>query len=253
MAGSRSSKELTSAIAQTDHAESTPDVSARKVRRTLAKWRMLPLVDSQEHIVFIVDDDGRIRDSLSALLATFNLNAITFGSAADYLAYPKPDVPGCLILDVDLPDIDRLDLQGRAGQGNCPQIVFLTGNGDIPASMRAIKVIDSLTRPFKDADLMKSIHAALAHDRDARRKRAELAGLHQRLSHLTTREREVLPLVVGGALNKQAASELGISESTVQIHRGKIMLKMGAESLAELERMAGWLDIPPTPARHAHR
>jgi FixJ family two-component response regulator len=214
---------------------------------------MLPQVDHQEHIVFIVDDDCRIRDSLSALLSTFELNAITFGSAADYLAYPKPDVPGCLILDADLPDIDRLDLQSCAGHGSRPQIVFLTGNGDIPASVRAIKAIDFLTRPFKDADLMKSIHAALAHDRDARRKRAELAGLHQRLSHLTTREREVLPLVVGGVLNKQAASALGISESTVQIHRGKIMLKMGAQSLAELERMAGWLDIPPAHSGHAQR
>jgi FixJ family two-component response regulator len=211
------------------------------------------LVDSQEHIVFIVDGDGRTRDSLSALLSTFELNAITFVSAADYLAYPKPDVPGCLILDVMLPDIDKLDLQSRAGEANRPQIVFLSGDGDVPDSVRAVKAIDFLTRPFKDADLMKSIHAALAHDRDARRKRAGLAGLHQRLAHLTTREREVLPLVVGGLLNKQAASALGISESTVQIHRGKIMIKMGAGSLAELEQMAGSLDIPTKHPRQAHR
>ena len=180
------------------------------------------------------------------------MHAVTFGSAAEYMAYPKPDVPACLVLDVELPDINGLDLQSQIAQGNHPQIVFITGHGDIPTSVRAIKAgaVDFLTKPFKEADLMRAIHAAIAQDRDARRKRAELAELRQRLSSLTPREREVLPLVVSGLLNKQAAAELGISEITIQIHRGKIMQKMGAGSLAELVRMAGTLEIPMTHSRH---
>ena len=206
-----------------------------------------------DQIVFIVDDDRRICESLSELLATFDLHAVTFGSAAEYIAYPKPDVPACLILDVELPDINGLDLQSQAAQGNHPQIVFITGHGDIPSSVRAIKAgaVDFLTKPFREADLMRAIHAAIAQDRDARRKRAELAELRQRLTSLTPREREVLPLIVSGLLNKQAAAELGISEVTIQIHRGKIMQKMRAGSLAELVRMAGMLEIPMTRSRRA--
>ena len=129
--------------------------------------------------------------------------------------------------------------------------MFITGHGDIPTSVRAIKAgaVDFLTKPFNEADLMRAVHAAIAQDRDARQKGAELAELRQRLSSLTPREREVLPLVVSGLLNKQAAAELGISEITIQIHRGKIMKKMGAGSLAELVRMAGMLEIPMTHSR----
>ena len=212
-------------------------------------------MNPQDPIVFIVDDDRRICEALSALLSTFDLRVITFGSAAEYIAYPKPDVPACLILDVELPDINGLDLQSQTAQGNHPPIVFITGHGDIPTSVRAIKAgaVDFLTKPFREADLMRAIHVAIAQDRDARRKRAELAELNQRLSRLTPREREVLPLVVSGLLNKQAAAELGISEITIQIHRGKIMKKMGAGSLAELVRMAGMLEIPMTHSRHAQR
>ena len=139
---------------------------------------------AQDHIVFIVDDDRRIRESLCELLSTFDMHAVTFGSAAEYIAYPKPDVPACLVLDVELPDINGLDLQSQIAQGNHPQIVFITGHGDIPSSVRAIKAgaIDFLTKPFKEADLMRAIHAAIAQDRDARRKRADLAELHQRLA-----------------------------------------------------------------------
>ena len=153
------------------------------------------------------------------------MHAVTFGSAAEYLAYPKPDVPACLVLDVELPDINGLDLQGQLTQADQPQIVCITGHGDIPSSVRAIKsgAVDFLTKPFKEADLMRAINAALAQNRDARRKRAELADLRQRHSSLTPREREVLPLVASGLLNKQAAAELGISEITLQIHRGNIM------------------------------
>jgi FixJ family two-component response regulator len=210
-------------------------------------------VNPHDPIVFIVDDDRRICEALFELLSTFDLHVVTFGSAAEYIAYPKPDVPSCLILDVELPDINGLDLQSQTAQGDHPQIVFISGHGDIPTSVRAIKAgaVDFLTKPFKEADLMRAIHAAIAQDRDARRKRAELGELRQRLSSLTPREREVFPLIVSGLLNKQAAAELGISEVTIQIHRGKIMTKMGAGSLAELVRMAGMLEIPMTHSRRA--
>jgi FixJ family two-component response regulator len=212
-------------------------------------------VNPQDHIVFVVDDDRRICEALSELLSTFDLHVVTFNSAAEYIAYPKPDVPACLLLDVELPDINGLDLQSQIGQENHPQIVFITGHGDIPTSVRAIKAgaVDFLTKPFTEGDLTRAVHAAIAQDRDVRQKRADLAELNQRLSSLTPREREVLPLVVSGLLNKQAAAELGISEITIQIHRGKIMQKMGAGSLAELVRMAGTLGIPMTHSRHARR
>ena len=213
------------------------------------------MANPRDHVVFIVDDDRRIREALSELLASFDMHAVTFGSAADYMAYPKPDVPACLVLDVELPDINGLDLQSRIAQSNHPQIVFITGHGDIPSSVRAIKggAVDFLTKPFREADLMRAINAALAQNREARLKRAELADLHQRLSSLTPREREVLPLVISGLLNKQAAAELGISEVTLQIHRGNIMKKMEAGSLAELVRIAGALEIPLSRSRRPQR
>ena len=212
-------------------------------------------VESRDHIVFILDDDRRVRESLSDLLSTFEMCAVTFGTAAEYLAYPKPDVPACLVLDVELPDINGLDLQSQLAQADHPQIVFITGHGDIPSSVRAIKsgAVDFLTKPFKEADLMRAINAALAQNRDARRKSAELADLRRRHSSLTPREREVLPLVASGLLNKQAAAELGISEITLQIHRGNVMKKMRAGSLAELVRMAGALEIPMTHSRQPPR
>ena len=199
----------------------------------------------QDHIVFVVDDDRGICEALTDLLSSFDLNVVAFGSAAEYIAYPKPDVPACLVLDVELPDANGLDLQSQAGQPH-PQIVFITGHGDIPQSVRAIKAgaVDFLTKPLKESELIRAIRAAIAQDETARRERAEVAELHRRLSCLTPREREVLPLVLSGFLNKQAAAELGISEITIHIHRGKIMRKMEADSLAELVRMAGRLEIP---------
>ena len=198
--------------------------------------------------MFVVDDDVRICEALTDLLSTFDLSAVTFRSAAEYLAYPKPDVPACLVLDVQLPDINGLDLQTAEGDHH-PPIVFITGHGDIPMSVRAIKAgaVDFLTKPLKEADLMRVIHAALAQDRIDRLRRADLIELRRRWSRLTPREREVLPLIVSGLLNKQAAGQLGISEVTLQIHRGKIMKKMEAGSLADLVRMAGTLAIPLHP------
>ena len=205
-------------------------------------------MDSPDHIVLIVDDDYRIREALHELLSSLGFHAATFGSAGEYRAFEKPDLPACLILDVQLPDINGLELQRQIANVAHPPIVFITGHGDIPSSVRAIKAgaVDFLTKPFSESDLIRSIRAAIALDRKARSEHADLARLQQRFASLTPREREVLPLVVSGLLNKQAAAKLGISEITLQIHRSKIMHKMKAESLAALVRMAGALKIPLT-------
>jgi len=206
----------------------------------------------QDHIIFIVDDDRRIREAMTELLSSLEMHAVAFGSAAEYIAYPKPDLPACLLLDIELPDVNGLELQRRITQSNEVPIVFVTGHGDIPSSVRAIKAgaVDFLTKPFRDADLLRAIQSALTQSRESRRKRADLANLHQRLASLTPREREVLTLVASGLLNKQAAAELHISEVTLQIHRARMMKKMAAGSVAELVRMAGTLEIPLTHARH---
>jgi FixJ family two-component response regulator len=204
------------------------------------------MAQPQDEIIFIVDDDRRIREALSELLSSFDMRAVAFGSAAEYLAYPKPDVAACLVLDVELPDINGLDLQQKIATANHPQVVFITGHADIPSSVRAIKggAVDYLTKPIRQEDLMRAIRAALAQNRQARQKSAAMVALRERYASLTRREREVLPLVVSGWLNKQAAAELGISEVTLQIHRGSVMRKMAAASLAELVRMAATLEIP---------
>jgi FixJ family two-component response regulator len=208
-------------------------------------------MNPEDFIVFIVDDDPRMREALSELLESLGWRAVTFGSAGEYTAYPRPDLPACLILDVELPDINGLDLQKQISQGDHPPIVFLTGHGDIPSSVRAIKhgAVDFLTKPFTERDLLDAIQSAVERDRQARQERAELEILRHRLASLTPREREVLPLVVSGLLNKQAAAELGISEVTLQIHRSKIMQKMAAASLADLVRIAEKLQIPVTHSR----
>jgi FixJ family two-component response regulator len=206
-----------------------------------------------DHIVFIVDDDERIREALGELLASHQIHSVSFGSAGDYMAADKPDAPACLILDIELPDINGLDLQGQIANGDHPPIVFITGHGDIPSSVRAIKhgAVDFLTKPFSDTDLMTAVNAALAQDREQRSARAEMGMLQQRYMELTPREREVLPLVVSGLLNKQAAAELGISEVTLQIHRRNVMQKMAAASLADLVRVAERLEIPVAHSRRS--
>jgi FixJ family two-component response regulator len=210
-------------------------------------------MSAEEFIVFIVDDDERMRESLSELFESLGWRAVAFGSAAEYISHARPDLPACLILDVELPDINGLDFQKQIGNGDHPPIVFLTGHGDIPSSVRAIKhgAVDFLTKPFTERNLLDAVRSAAERDRRARQERAELEVLRLRLASLTPREREVLPLVVSGLLNKQAAAELGISEVTLQIHRSKIMQKMGSASLADLVRIAERLQIPITHSRRA--
>jgi FixJ family two-component response regulator len=208
---------------------------------------------AEEPIVFIVDDDHRICEALCELLMSLGLRAYGFGSAAEYIAFPRPDQPACLILDVKLPDINGLEFQEQIADGDHPPIVFITGHGDIPSSVRAMKrgAVDFLAKPFSESELIEAINAAIAQDRGSRLERAELGKLRRCLCCLTPREREVLPLVASGLLNKQAAVELGISEVTLQIHRSRIMQKMEAASLADLVRIAEKLEIPVTHSRHA--
>jgi FixJ family two-component response regulator len=200
---------------------------------------------SHDCIVYVVDDDARVRESLLELFASRHVQSVTFGSATEYVAFTKPDLPACLLLDVDLPDINGLDFQRQLRDADHPPIVFITGHGDIPSSVRAIKdgAVDFLLKPFSEKDLTSAIDAAVARDRQARLERVERAQLQQRYASLTSRETQVLPLVVSGFLNKQAAGELGISEVTLQVHRGRIMQKMAAASFADLVRMAGQLNI----------
>src|SRR5262245_46261010 len=186
-----------------------------------------------DHIVFIVDDDARIREALTELLESHGIHSIAYGSAGDYVQAARPDLPATLILDVELPDINGLDLQKQIAEASHPPIVFITGYGDIPSSVPAIKrgAVDFLTKPFSDDELLNAVQTGLAQDRESRLERAEMTALVERYSTLTPRERDVLPLVVSGLLNKQAAAELRISEVTLQIHRRNVLHKMQAASL----------------------
>jgi FixJ family two-component response regulator len=202
-------------------------------------------MNSESPIVFVVDDDYRVREALCGLLESVELRVVAFGSAAEFLESEKPDSPACLVLDVELPDINGLELQRQLAAGDGPPIVFITGHGDIPSSVKAMKAgaIEFLPKPFSEQELLQAIHAAIALDREARRKRSELAELQKHYVLLTPREREVLPFVVAGFANKQTAADLGTSEITIGVHRGQIMRKMGARSLAELVRMADKIGI----------
>jgi FixJ family two-component response regulator len=198
-----------------------------------------------EPTVYVVDDDPRICEALGGLFRSRGIQVVTFRSAAGYLAYPRPDGPGCVILDVGLPDISGLELQSRIAGSNHAPVVFITGDGDVPTTVRALKAgaVDFLTKPFREQDLMAAFDAAIARDRIARRERVEQQRLLHLLARLTPRERQVLPLVVDGLLNKQAAQRLGISAITLQIHRSRVMHKMQAGSLPELVRIAGKLPV----------
>jgi RNA polymerase sigma factor (sigma-70 family) len=198
-------------------------------------------------IVFVVDDDEFVRESLGGLIRSAGLRVETFASAQQFLARPRANAPSCLVLDVHLPGLSGLDLQTRMAESDIEiPIIFITGRGDIPMSVRAMKAgaVEFLTKPFRDHDLLDAIGQAIERDRVARRRQAEMAELRDRYDSLTPREREVMELVVSGLLNKQVAAELGINEGTVKVHRGQVMQKMQAASLADLVRMSEKLGIP---------
>jgi len=199
-------------------------------------------------IVFVVDDDLRIREALGSLISSMGLQVAVFRSAAEFLEFDKPDAPACLILDLQLPGTSGLELQKQLANGDSPPIVFISGHGDVPSSVRAMKAgaIEFLSKPFSDKELIHAIDNAITIDRTARQKRTELAELQKHYNLLTPREREVLPFVVGGYANKVTAADLGTSEITIGVHRGQIMRKMEAKSLAELVRMADKLGIART-------
>lgn len=199
--------------------------------------------------VFVVDDDASVLKGLSRLLRAAGFQAATFASPEEFLSRLDPAVPGCLVLDVAMPGLDGLELQRRLTDMDCPlPIVFLTGQGDIPMSVRAMKggAVDFLGKPVSDDEVLAAIDEALARDRAARRERAEMAAVQARVDTLTPREREVMALVVGGRLNKQIAAELGTVEKTIKVHRARVMQKMQARSLAELVRLAELAGVEPS-------
>jgi FixJ family two-component response regulator len=198
------------------------------------------------NVVYLVDDDPRVREGLQNLFDSAELTMLTFSSAADYLEHLRVDDAACLILDLQIPGIGGLELQSRLAQTGSPPIIFITGRGDIPSTVKAMKAgaIEFLTKPVDTEVLLAAVSTAFARDRILRDQRAVLSELGRKFALLSPREREVLPLVVKGLLNKQAAAVLGIKEVTLQIHRSQIMQKMAAGSLAELVRMAGLLRIP---------
>jgi FixJ family two-component response regulator len=204
-----------------------------------------------EGVVFVVDDDEPMRRSLENLIRSVGLQVEAFASAQEFLRGKRPDVPGCLVLDVRLPGLSGLDLQKRMAEANSEiPIIFITGHGDIPMTVQAMKAgaVEFLTKPFRDQALLDAIQQALERDRQARKQRAGIEALRRRFDSLTPREREVIARVVVGLLNKQIAGELGTSEAAVKVHRQHVMEKMGAGSLADLVRLADRLGIPTPKA-----
>lgn len=199
-----------------------------------------------EPMVVVVEDDTSLRDALQRLFRTVGLRTMAFGSAAELLQNKLPDAPGCLVLDVRLPGLSGLDIQGELVKADIrTPVIFMTGHGDIPMSVRAMKAgaIDFLTKPFRDQDMLDAVVAAIERDRARRKEETQASDLHTLFETLTPREREIMALVTSGLMNKQVAAEVGLSEITVKIHRGKVMRKMGARSLADLVRMAEALEI----------
>jgi FixJ family two-component response regulator len=196
--------------------------------------------------VYVVDDDPSVRRALERLLRSADYDAKAFASAPEFLDFTCPDMPGCLILDIKMPGLSGLELQDRLSEkGNSLPIIFITGHGTVPASVRAFKAgaIDFLQKPFKEKELLDAVFRAIEKHRLLRREQKEIKALHARLETLTPREREVFSHIVSGLLNKQVAFELGITEKTIKVHRARVMQKMGAQSLADLVRFAQKLGI----------
>jgi FixJ family two-component response regulator len=197
-------------------------------------------------IVYVVDDDPSVRRAIKRLVESVGLHVELFGSAAEFMESNHPDVASCLVLDIRLPGMSGLDFHRELARvKNEIPTIFITAHGDIPMTVRAMKAgaVEFLTKPFRDQDLLDAIQVALERDRTRRQREAEVAILRERLESLTPREREVLPLVVSGLLNKQVAAELGTTEATIKVHRSQLMRKMGADSLPELVRMAEKIGI----------
>ena len=200
-------------------------------------------------VVFVVDDDTSVRGALSNLIRSVGLRAEVFASASEFLSGNRPDVPSCLILDVRLPGVSGLDFQAELARANIQiPIIFITGHGDVPMTVKAMKAgaVEFLTKPFRDQDLLDAVQAALRRAKSALENEKVLSGLRAKYESLTPREQEVMAWVTGGLLNKQVAAEIGVSEITVKLHRGNVMRKMGAKSLAELVRMADALEVRRT-------
>jgi FixJ family two-component response regulator len=200
----------------------------------------------EQSIIYLVDDDKRIRESLAAMLTSAGHHVITFESATAYLSFPKPDVPACLILDLQLPGMNGLELQQELASTGGPPVIFLTAQGDISSTVKAMKAgaAEFLLKPFNSAELISAVKSAIRKDREVRSEKIELRSIQKKYQSLTPRERDVLPLVVSGLVNKQTADRLGVSEVTIRLHRAQIMRKMEAGSFADLVRMAARLDIP---------
>jgi FixJ family two-component response regulator len=197
-------------------------------------------------IVYVVDDDASIREALKSLLASMGMRVEVFGSAAEFLKSTLADIPSCLVLDVRLPGVSGLDFQSELAKANIQvPIIFITGHGDIPMTVRAMKAgaVEFLTKPIRDQDLLDAVQLALEQDRARREAEKSVSEVRGRYESLTPREQEVIALVTAGLMNKQIAAEMDVSEITAKVHRGNVMRKMGAKSLAELVRMADLLGI----------
>ncbi len=204
------------------------------------------VASTEEPIVYVVDDDASVREALRNLFRSVGLRVEVFGAAPEFLQSKLPDVASCLILDIRLPRLSGLDFQADlARAGIHIPIIFMTGHGDIPMTVRAMKAgaVDFLTKPFRDQDMLDAVTTAIERDRNSRSEARALSDLHARLVTLSAREQEIMALVTTGLMNKQIAAEIGVAEITVKIHRGHIMKKMAAKSLADLVKMAQTLGI----------